>query len=464
MFPKDFMWGGATAANQHEGAWREDGKGPSVQDVLPSGGRAPRSDKPTSDNLKLIGNDFYHCYEDDIKLMAEMGFRMFRISIAWSRIFPMGDEREPNEEGLKFYDRLFAVCHKYHMEPMVTLSHYEMPLHLAEHYNGWLHPQMLTFFERYVTVVFKRYKGQVKYWLTFNEINSILATPFMSGGINTPKEELTKQELYQAAHHQLVASALATKIGHQISEDYQIGCMMLGMPYYPLTPGPDDVIAAMEEEHLNDFFLDVHVRGHYPGYILRYFKDNQIRIQITDCERELLTHTVDFISLSYYVSACATADESKAASVGNLLSGIPNPYLKASQWGWQVDAKGLRYTLNQYWDRYQKPLFIVENGLGQKDELIERDGIKTVHDTYRIEYMKEHIEQVEEALKDGVDVRGYLTWGPIDLVSASTAQFSKRYGMVYVDRNDDGSGDMKRYPKASFSWYQRVIESNGEIR
>lgn len=463
MFPKDFLWGGAVAANQCEGAYQEDGKGLSIQDVMPKGIKGPRTERPTPDNLKLEGIDFYHRYKEDIAMFAEMGFKVFRTSIAWSRIFPNGDEEEPNEAGLQFYDNLFDECLKYGIQPLVTISHYETPLHLAEAYDGWLDRRLIGFYERYVRTIFTRYKGKVKYWLTFNEINSILNSPFMSGGINTPKEELTDSQLYQAIHHELVASALATKIGHEIDPEFRIGCMILSMPVYPLSPDPRDVIRAMEEEHRNSVFTDVHVRGEYPGYIKRYFREKGITLDITDEDREILKNTVDFISISYYVSVCATADESKnIRGEGNLLGGVPNPTLKASEWGWQIDPRGLRYVLNQLWDKYQKPLFIVENGLGAADTLVpDGKGGYTVEDDYRIEYMRDHLLQVEEAIEDGVDVMGYTSWGCIDLVSASTAEMRKRYGFIYVDRNNDGTGTLARYRKKSFYWYKDVIASNG---
>ncbi|MDE7312221.1 MAG: glycoside hydrolase family 1 protein [Eubacterium sp.] len=464
IFPENFLWGGAVAANQCEGAYLEDGKGLSVQDVLPHGIRGSRTQAPTEDNMKLVGIDFYHRYQEDIKLFAQMGFKVFRTSIAWSRIFPKGDETEPNEAGLAFYDRLFDECHKYGIEPLVTISHYETPLYLAEHYNGWLSRELIAFYERYAKVLFQRYKDKVTYWLTFNEINSILHAPFMSGGIATPKEELTEQELYQAAHHELVASALVTKLAHEIMPNAKIGCMLLSMPTYPLTPSPDDMIQVMEDEHKNYFFGDVHARGRYPGYMKRYFKERNIQIQFAPQDEEILKHTVDFISFSYYMSCCASASpQGSKTGNGNLLGGVPNPTLQASEWGWQIDPKGLRYVLNMFWDRYQKPLFIVENGLGAADTLTEdENGEKTVADDYRIDYLREHLIQVAEALLDGVDIMGYTSWGCIDVVSASTAELKKRYGYIYVDRNDDGSGTLKRYKKKSFYWYRDVIASNGE--
>lgn len=462
-FPNDFLWGGAVAANQCEGAFDVDGKGLSIQDVLPKGIMAPVTELPTCDNLKLKGIDFYHRYKDDIKMFAEMGFKVFRTSIAWSRIFPNGDDSIPNEKGLKFYDDLFDECHKYGIEPLVTISHYETPLNLSKKYNGWANRRMVEFYTNFATTIFERYKHKVKYWLTFNEINSVLHQPLMSGGIFTPKEELSKQDLFQAVHHEFIASALAISKGREIMPDAKFGCMILSMPIYPLTPNPDDVLLAMQAEHMNDFFGDVHVRGYYPGYMKRYFKENNIRIHFEDGDEKILQNTVDFVSFSYYVSVCETADKSIKPAIGNLIGGVPNPYLESSEWGWQIDPKGLRITLNKYYDRYQKPLFIVENGLGAQDVLVtDINGNFTVEDDYRIKYLNEHLVQVEEAIADGVPVMGFTTWGCIDLVSASTAEMKKRYGLIYVDRNNDGSGTMARYKKKSFFWYKDVINSNGK--
>ena len=461
-FPANFLWGGAVAANQCEGAYDEDGKGWSTQDLAPKGVVGAITDHPTEDNLKLKGIDFYHCYREDIAMLAEMGFSVFRFSIAWSRIFPNGDEETPNEAGLAFYDQLIDECRRHGMEPLVTLSHYETPYHLAKTYDGWCSRKMIDFFKRYVNTVMKRYKGKVHYWLTFNEINSILHNPYLSGGILTPKEQLSKSDLYQAIHHELVASALVTKMAHEIDPDNKVGCMVIGIPSYPLTPNPDDVIANMEQDRHNLYFTDVQARGAYPKYLNRYFKENGIQIQMEEGDEEILKNSVDFISFSYYMSTCGCADpNAHPQAAGNIIPGVANPYLRSSQWGWQIDPKGLRFLLNQFYDRYQKPLFIVENGLGARDELIEKDGVLTVEDDYRIEYMREHLLQVEEAIEDGVEVLGYTSWGCIDLVSASTAQMSKRYGFIYVDRNDDGSGTMARYRKKSFYWYRDVIASNG---
>lgn len=462
VFPENFLWGGAVAANQCEGAYLEDGKGLSIQDIMPKGTKAKPTEEPTPDNMKLIGIDFYHRYKEDIAMFAEMGFKVFRLSIAWSRIFPNGDDAEPNEKGLQFYDDVFDECHKYGIEPLVTISHYETPLHLARKYDGWRSRKLIDFYLNFCKVIFERYKDKVKYWLTFNEINSVLHQPLMSGGILTPKEELTKKDLYQAIHHELVASAAATKLIHEMIPDAKIGCMILAMPTYPLTPQPDDVLATLKAEQKNYFFADVHVRGTYPKYLNDELKKEGVEIDMAPGDEEILKNTVDFISFSYYVSVCESAKEMEYGE-GNLIGGVTNPYLKASEWGWQIDPVGLRIALNQYYDRYQKPLFIVENGLGAVDKLVEdAEGKLTVEDDYRIDYMSKHLVEVGKAIADGVDIMGYTSWGCIDLVSAGTAELKKRYGFIYVDRNDDGTGTLERYKKKSFYWYKNVIETNGD--
>jgi 6-phospho-beta-glucosidase len=461
-FPVGFLWGGATAANQIEGAYDVGGKGLSIQDVLPNGILTAPTEAPTADNLKLEAIDFYHRYAQDIALFAEMGFTVFRFSIAWSRVFPNGDEDQPDEEGLAFYDRVLDELEKHDIEPLITISHYETPLHLARTYDGWANRALIEFYERYCRALFRRYGDRVKYWLTFNEINSVLHEPFLSGGIATPKEQLSKTDLHQAIHHELVASARVTGLAHTMMPAARIGCMILAVPTYPLSPDPDDVVAAMDAAHTNYAFGDIHCRGEYPGYYRRYLADNGIELDITDSDRADLQNTVDFVSFSYYMSVCETADATKrTSSGGNLMGGVPNPTLTASEWGWQIDPQGLRIALNDYWDRWQKPLFIVENGLGAIDQLTQVDGVATVVDDYRIAYHNEHLIQVAEALADGVRILGYTSWGCIDLVSASTAQMSKRYGFIYVDRNDDGSGSLQRHRKKSFHWYRGVIASNG---
>ena len=456
-FPDDFLWGGAVAANQIEGAYLEDGKGLSTSDVQPQGVFGPVVERVAGDSgIKDVAIDFYHRYPEDIKLFAEMGFSCLRVSIAWTRIFPNGDEQTPNEAGLAFYDRLFDELAAHDITPLVTLSHYEMPWGLVKQYGGWGSRQTITFFERYARTVFARYREKVKLWLTFNEINMSLHAPMT--GVGLP-ETSSKGEVYQAIHHQLVASALAVKACHEIIPDAKIGNMLLGGLMYPLTCRPEDVLEALQENRAWQFFGDVQCRGAYPGYMLRFFRDSGIQIDITDADRDALKSTVDFISFSYYMTGCVTTDEElNKQARGNILSMVPNPHLASSEWGWQIDPVGLRTLLNVLWDRYQKPLFIVENGLGAKDKP-DADGV--VQDDYRISYLNDHLVQVREAIDDGVEVMGYTSWGPIDLVSASKAELSKRYGFIYVDRDDSGKGTLARSRKKSFYWYKEVIATKG---
>ena len=385
-FPRNFLWGGATAANQCEGAYLEDGKGLSIQDVLPKGFKVI-TEEPTPDNLKLKGIDYYHRYKEDIKLFAGMGFKVYRFSIAWSRIFPTGEEAQPNEAGLKFYDDVIDECHKYGIEPLITISHYETPLALARKYNGWSNRIMIDLYLKYCQVLFERYKGKVKYWITFNEINSILHQPFVSGAILTPKAQLSNQQLYQAIHYELVASAKAVQLAHSIDPEYKVGSMILAVTIYPLTPNPDDIIEVMELDNEVYLFSDVQALGAYPYYAKRVFEEKGVQLEISDEDREALTHTVDFVSFSYYSSNCAAADHSLGEPTGsNMVPTLKrNPYSKVSEWGWQIDPKGLRYTLNRLYSRYHKPLFIAENGLGANDTLVpDGHGSFTVEDDYRL--------------------------------------------------------------------------------
>lgn len=456
-FPDGFLWGGAIAANQVEGAYLTAGKGLSTSDVQPQGILGPVVERvPGDSGIKDVAIDFYHRYPEDIALFAEMGFSCLRVSIAWTRIFPNGDEREPNDAGLAFYDRLFDELAAHNITPLVTLSHYEMPWGLVTKYGGWGNRETIAFFERYARTVFTRYQHKVKRWLTFNEINMSLHAPMT--GVGLP-EDSSQAQIYQAIHHQLVASALAVKACHEIIPDAKIGNMLLGGLMYPLSCKPDDVFAALQENRTWQFFGDVQCRGAYPGYMLRWFRDNHITLNITEEDRAALRSTVDFISFSYYMTGCVTTDEAlNQQARGNILNMVPNPHLQSSEWGWQIDPVGLRTLLNVLWDRYQKPLFIVENGLGAKDR-VEADG--SINDDYRIDYLNDHLVQVREAIDDGVEVMGYTSWGPIDLVSASKAELSKRYGFIYVDRHDDGSGTLARRRKKSFAWYKAVIASNG---
>ncbi|GAA0359156.1 6-phospho-beta-glucosidase [Alkalibacterium iburiense] len=468
---KDFLWGGATAANQLEGGYNQGGRGLANVDVLPIGeDRNPTRNGDVKhfdfDDEHFypakVGIDHYNRYKEDIALFAEMGFKTYRLSIAWSRIFPKGDEEEPNEEGLQFYENVFKECRKYGIEPLVTITHFDCPIHLIKEYGGWRNRQTIAFYERLVRTLFTRYKGLVKYWLTFNEINVILHAPFMGAGLVFEEGENKKQVIYQAAHHELVASALATKIAHEIDPENQIGCMLAAGKFYPDTPHPRDVLAAQQADRRNYFFIDVQSRGEYPSYALKELEREGIEIPFAEGDKELLKkHTVDFISFSYYSSRVASGEpQSKEETEGNVVRSVKNPHLEASEWGWQIDPLGLRITMNDIYDRYQKPLFIVENGLGAVDEPNENGYVE---DDYRIDYLASHIEAMKDAVElDGVDLMGYTSWGCIDLVSASTGEMKKRYGYIYVDRDNYGNGTLKRTPKKSFYWYKKVIETNGE--
>lgn len=471
-FPEGFLWGGATAANQIEGGFHEGNKGLNIADVLP-GGKERLSilqssgfdfdiheDKYSYPNHEAI--DFHHRYKEDIALFAEMGFKAYRMSIAWTRIFPNGDELEPNEEGLAFYDRVFDELHKYGIEPVVTISHYEMPVNLVKEYGGWRNRDVVTFFERYVNVIFNRYKNKVKYWMTFNEINSGLMMPIMGLGFSIQNEEDRYQPTFQAFHHQFVASSIAVKACHEIIPDSKIGCMIIYAPVYAYDSNPENVMYALQEENLFNYFCaDVQVRGEYPAFINRYFKEHGIKLDIHEGDLELIKeHTVDYIAFSYYMSRTEKKEKDEQEKTkGNIMSGVKNPFLKASDWGWEIDPIGLRISLNKLYGRYEVPLFVVENGLGAYDK-VEADG--SINDDYRIDYLCEHIKAMREAIEDGVELMGYTSWGCIDLVSASTGEMSKRYGFIYVDKDDKGNGTLERSRKKSFYWYKDVIATNGQ--
>ncbi|HHI0524466.1 TPA: glycoside hydrolase family 1 protein [Klebsiella variicola] len=455
-FPDGFLWGGALAANQCEGAYNLDGKGLSTADLQPNGIFGEVRSRDSKEYIKDVAIDFYHKYEDDIVLFREMGFKCLRVSIAWSRIFPSGDELSPNEKGLAFYDRLFNCLLKNGIKPVVTMSHYDMPIKLVEKYGGWANRKVIDFFRLYASTILERYKDKVKTWLTFNEINISFHSPFTGLGLS---EGYSKCDFYQAIHHQLVASAEAVMLCHRIIPDAKIGNMIAGMPYYPFSCKPEDVLEAIMQQKDVYLFCDVQVRGKYPTYFLNKMKSEGVEINITDDDLVILRNTVDFISFSYYMSACATAsNDDQDQEKMNVLNGLKNPYLNESDFGWQIDPLGLRIFLNMLHERYDLPLFIVENGIGCKESL----STDTIEDDYRIDYVCDHLKAVRDALNiDGVHIMGYTYWGPIDLVSSSTAHMSKRYGFIYVDRNDDGSGSLKRYKKKSFYWYRDVIESDG---
>lgn len=470
-FPNGFLWGGAVAANQCEGGYLEGNKGLATIDVVPVGkDRFPvmlgKMKMFECDNEHYYPSheaiDFYYNYKEDIALLAEMGFKTFRLSIAWTRIFPNGDDASPNEEGLKFYDNVFDECKRYGIEPLVTIAHFDVPMNLVKTIGGWKNRKMVDYYIKYCKVIFNRYREKVRYWLTFNEINMLIHLPFVGAGLVFEEGEDEQAIKYQAAHHQLVASSKATKIAHEINPDFKIGCMLAAGNTYANTCAPQDVWKSMEKDRENYLFIDVQSRGEYPNYAKKMFERMNIEIRVEYGDEEILKeNTVDFISFSYYSSRLTSADpEINAETAGNVFATLKNPYLNASEWGWQIDPLGLRITLNSLYDRYQKPLFIVENGLGAVDSPDENGNIA---DDYRIEYLRDHIKAMKDAVnEDGVELIGYTTWGCIDLVAASTGQMKKRYGFIYVDKDDDGNGTLERRRKKSFYWYKEVISSNGE--
>ncbi len=465
QFPKDFLFGGAISANQAEGAWNVSGKGVSSADLgltALQGVKRLHSSKVEEGKYypSHVGIDFYHHYDEDLRLFKRMGLQSLRISINWTRIFPKGDEKLPNKEGLKYYDELFDEMLRQGIEPIVTLSHYETPQYLVDHYGSWTNRKMIDFFLNFCNVVISRYHSKVKYWITFNEINVILYNPMLAAGLDSTK--YSQKKLYQAGHYQMVASANVVKLAKKIDSKIKIGMMMLYPLSYPETCSPDDNLTAMKDMDIHYLFSDIQVRGYYSNKAKHILASKNISLDVTDTDIQALKEgTVDFISISYYMSLVSSAIPNKKLHVeGNILTGLANPYLETNEWGWQIDPVGLRIALNNLYDRYQKPIFIVENGLGAKDQFNDH---KQIEDDYRIEYLRKHIAQVKKAItEDGVEVMGYLIWGIIDLVSASTGQMSKRYGLIYVDRKDDGSGSLQRVPKKSFNWYKNVIKTRGK--
>lgn len=480
QFPKGFLWGGATAANQCEGAWREDGRGDSAADHMTGGTKAtPRAFTPVLQPDTYYPSheaiDHYHRYEEDIALFAEMGFTCYRMSVSWSRIFPNGDDETPNFSGVEHYRRVFACCKKYGIEPLVTLAHFDVPYHLCTEYDGWGSRRTIDCFVRYCETVFSAYKGLVRYYLTFNEINvgsvaqgAVLGLGLLSQAqdrfdISNKVEETpqTRSRRFNALHHQFLASAKAVQIAHAVDPSIRVGCMVAGMVQYPYSPKPADMLAAQKSMQAGNYLCgDVQVRGAYPAFAKRMFSEQGIRINREAGDEETLrAGKVDFFSFSYYCTGCVSTDPALMRAGGNMIFGAKNPYLPLSQWGWGIDAIGLRYYLCELYNRYQIPLMVVENGLGAEDT-VEADG--SIHDPYRIDYLRAHVEAMKEAVEDGVELMGYTPWGCIDLVSASTGEMKKRYGMIYVDKQNDGSGTLQRSRKDSFYWYQRCIASNGE--
>jgi len=473
--PNDFLWGGALAAHQFEGGWDQGGKGPSVVDVMTAGAHGvAREITETIEGDKFYPNheaiDFYSKYKEDIALFAEMGLTCLRTSIAWSRIFPKGDEAEPCEEGLKFYDDVFDELLKHGIEPVITLSHFEMPLHLAREYGGFRSRKVVDHFVKFAEVCFNRYQDKVKYWMTFNEINNKMDVNnpiflWTNSGVVVEKGENAKEVMYQAGHHELIASALAVSKGKAINPEFMIGAMVSHVPIYPYSSNPEDVMLAEEEMRQRYFFPDVHVRGFYPKYVLKEFEREGYNIHFEPGDEEILRNgKVDYLGFSYYMSTTVKSgvqnDNLGSIVNGGLPNGVENPYIQSSDWGWAIDPTGLRYTLNRLYDRYQIPLFIVENGFGAIDA-VEDDG--SIHDAQRIDYLRSHIEALEKAVTyDGVELMGYTPWGIIDIVSFTTGEMKKRYGMIHVDRDNEGNGSLKRSKKDSFEWYRNVIQTNGE--
>ena len=466
----DFLWGGATAANQCEGGWQEGGRGAALVDVIPYGENRMAVMEGRMDYRKLPEDsvypgreaiDLYGHYKEDIALFAEMGFRCYRFSFSWSRIFPTGEETEPNKAGLEFYEDLIDELLKYGIEPVVTICHFDIPLNLVDKYGSWRNRKVIDFYLTYCDAVFRYFRDKVRYWITFNEINMLMHLPFMGAGIRFEKGEQELKVKYQAAHNELVASAYATKLAHEINPEFQVGCMLAAGSIYPYSCRPEDVWESFKRDRENYFFIDVQARGEYPSYARKFLEQEGIRLEMGPWDTRILKeHTADFISLSYYNSRCARADGQGEAAGGNVFASAKNPYLQCSQWGWPIDPMGLRITLNALYDRYQKPLFIVENGLGARDR-IEEDG--KIADDYRIDYLRAHIlAMMEAAEEDGVDLIGYTPWGCVDLISATTGEMSKRYGFIYVDKDDQGNGTLKRIRKKSFWWYREVIRANGE--
>ncbi|MEF2074657.1 glycoside hydrolase family 1 protein [Consotaella aegiceratis] len=463
-FPEEFLWGGAISANQTEGGWNEGGKGLSVSDLTRGGllsGKADPEVDPTAYYPYHTAIDFYHRYPEDVALFAEMGFKVLRTSIAWSRIFPEGDEIEPNEEGLTFYGRLFDEMLKHGIQPVVTLSHYEPPIHLVRKYGGWLNRDLIAFFERYVRAVFTRFGDRVKLYMGFNEINMASVIPLAAAAIELPDdapEAERQRRIFQASHHMFLASALAAKACRELVPDGRIGCMLQAGGIYPATCRPEDAFATMQVRRRSLIYSDVILRGAYPNYAWRMFRDAGFELEIAAGDLELLAaNPADYYGFSYYFTSTFAAGMPVMGNTGGI-DGKDNPYLEKSEWGWPIDALGLRYVCNELWDRYQKPLFIVENGFGAVDEL-KPDG--SIDDDYRIAYLDAHVRALAEAIADGCEIMGYTWWGPIDIVSAGTGEMKKRYGFIHVDRDNDGNGTLKRTRKKSFGHYKELIATNG---
>lgn len=461
-FRKDFLWGGAVAANQLEGAYLADGKQMSTADIKARGFfggiRRDADFYPTH-----YGIDFYHTYKKDLKLMADANFKIFRTSINWTRIYPTGEEEVPNQPGIDFYRSMFEECHKLGMKVMITISHYETPLAMRDKYGSWANRKYIDLYMKFVKTIATEFLGLVDYWLTFNEIGNAAVKPICwDAAAIHPESDNLLQEMYQAAHHQFVASALATKFIHEVDKNAKVGAMIAYKTVYPFTCNPADVLAAEEEKRKEFFFSDVQARGYYPNYIWKFFEENNLHIEMQEGDEEIIKcHPIDFITFSYYRSRVVSTEYTEPAEVidTNSLEGVVNPYLPKTDWGWSIDPDGLQLALLELYDRYQLPLFVAENGLGATD-IVEEDG--SINDGYRIDYLEKHFKSMKKAVQQGVDLFGYTMWGPIDIVSNGTGQMSKRYGIIHVDLDDNNHGTGKRTKKKSYEFYSHVIETNGK--
>lgn len=467
------LWGGATSASQYEGGWQEGNRGMDTQDCRPYQKRSSNATtttrlltQTTIDQAKAVsvdsgypfrkGSDGYHHIHEDMDLLEELGLDIYRLSISWSRLYPKGDEEEPNPEGIAYYNQIFNRIRNNNMKVFLTMNHYAVPLYLVEHYGGWTNRKLITFYLRFAKTVFEQWGDCIDYYLPFNEINAGYFSPYNGVGLVRKEDSPYDQSLvFQSLHHQFVASAKVIQLGHEMVKG-SFGCMIACFCYYPYSCKPEDNMKLINEENVNQWFcMDVLSRGAYPHYIWRFFEERGIHIEISAEDKQVLKdHTADFVSISYYQSSVISVEE-KEKTAGNLVVSTINPYLKATKWGWQIDPIGLRISLNKVYDRYQKPVFISENGLGSEDIL---DANNHIHDAYRIAYLQEHFEQIHEAVKDGVEVLGYIMWGIIDIVSAGSCEMEKRYGVIYVDADNEGNGSYARYKKDSFAWYQNYIK------
>lgn len=478
---KEFLWGGATADFQCDGGYLDGGRGLSTRDFetdgslenprvvtyrmpdgtiggarssffhpdsIPDGAKVCEAEGYYYPSHKAI--DHYHHWKEDLELLAGMGCNVYRFSVCWSRIFPTGEEDAPNEEGLGFYDQLIDEMLRLGMEPLITIYHDELPFYLAEKYDGWSSRHTIDCYLKYCRVLFERYGKKCRYWLTFNEINAV------RGYAACGTHKADDQTHYNAVHHMFLASAQAVEMGHRMMPGAMFGAMYASSALYPATCKPEDIFCHMQKRRETLFFIDVMARGYYPSYTGDIFRRRGVKLHRESGDDEILKRgTLDFISFSYYRSNVIST-ETKT----NVIGGDPNPYLKSTPWNWPIDPTGLRYVLNEFYDRYQKPLFIVENGMGAVDK-VEEDG--SIIDDYRICYLRDHLKEMMKAvLEDGVELLGYTMWAPIDLVSLSTGEMAKRYGFIYVDMDDKGNGTLKRSKKKSYDWMKQVIATQGE--